>query len=124
MLAKSELETAVLKVQTIVVDAVLRARVELMGEFKRGEQTSQDPDEQIWTWKIREALVAAGGDGEESEEKEEEESTPIAGSLKHAKLGDSSKQARAKAGAGDVLGDMGEQGPAEPVASHEDITRD
>ena len=39
---KSELETAALKVQTIVVDAVLSARAELMGEFKRGEHTSWD----------------------------------------------------------------------------------
>ena len=37
---KSELETAALKVQTIVVDAVLSARTELMGEFRRGEHTS------------------------------------------------------------------------------------
>ena len=34
---KSELEAAVLKVQIIAVDAVLSVRVELMGEFKRGD---------------------------------------------------------------------------------------
>ena len=39
---KLELEMAALKVQTIMVDAVLSARVELMGEFKRGEHTSCD----------------------------------------------------------------------------------
>ena len=33
---KLELEKAVIKVQTIVVDAVLSARAELMGEYKRG----------------------------------------------------------------------------------------
>ena len=36
---KSELETAALKVQTIVVDFVLSARAELMGKFKRGEHS-------------------------------------------------------------------------------------
>ena len=34
------LETAALKVQTTVVDAVLNARAELTGEFKRGEHLS------------------------------------------------------------------------------------
>ena len=37
---KSELETAALKVQTIAVDVVLSARVELIEEFKKGEHTS------------------------------------------------------------------------------------
>ena len=37
---KSELETAALKVHTIVVDVVLSARAKLMGEFKRGEHSS------------------------------------------------------------------------------------
>ena len=36
----SELETAVLKMQTIAVDAMLSAKAELMGEFKRGEHLS------------------------------------------------------------------------------------
>ena len=39
---KVELETTVLKVQTIVVDAVLSARAELMEEFKKGEHASWD----------------------------------------------------------------------------------
>ena len=43
---KVELETAAERVQTIVVDAVLSARAELMGEFKRGEHSSWDPDEE------------------------------------------------------------------------------
>ena len=46
---KAELETAVEKIQTIVVDAVLSARAELMGEYKRGEHSSWDPDEEIET---------------------------------------------------------------------------
>ena len=41
---REELETATLKVQSIAVDAVLSARVELMEEFKRGEHASWDPD--------------------------------------------------------------------------------
>ena len=41
---KFELEMTKLKVQTIVVDAVLSVRAELMGEFKRGEHSNWDPD--------------------------------------------------------------------------------
>ena len=37
---KFELEMATLKVQTIAVDAMLSAKAELMGEFKRGEHSS------------------------------------------------------------------------------------
>ena len=46
---KSELEMVALKVKIIVVDAVLSAKAELMGEYKRGEHSSWDPDEEIWT---------------------------------------------------------------------------
>ena len=46
---KSELEMATLKVQTIAVDVVLSARAELIGEFKIGEHSSWDPDEEIRT---------------------------------------------------------------------------
>ena len=48
---KSELEMAALKVQTIAVDVVLSARAALMEEFKKGEHTSWDPNEEIRTWK-------------------------------------------------------------------------
>ena len=41
---KAELETAVLKVQTIVVDAVLSAWAEFMEEFKKGEHARWDSD--------------------------------------------------------------------------------
>ena len=115
----SELEMATLKVQTIAMDVVLRARAELVKEFKRSEQTSWDPDEEIWTWKRREAVLAGGGD--ESKE-DDDESTPMAGSPKRIKLGD--KQAEPKAGIGDVPGDVGKQGYVEPVASQTDITKD
>ena len=39
---------AVLKVQTIAVDVVLNTRAELMGELKRGEHASRDPDHEIY----------------------------------------------------------------------------
>ena len=58
---KAELETAAEKIQTIVVDAVLSARAELMGEYKRGEHSSWDPDEEIETWRKREAVLTGGG---------------------------------------------------------------
>ena len=54
---KTELETTALKVQTIAVDTVLSARAELMGECKRGEHSTWDPDEEIRTWDKRAALV-------------------------------------------------------------------
>ena len=41
---RADLEMAAEKVQTIAVDAVLSARAELMGEFKRGEHSPWDPD--------------------------------------------------------------------------------
>ena len=44
---RTELETAVEKIQTIAVDAVLSTRAELMFEFKRGEHSIWDPDEEI-----------------------------------------------------------------------------
>ena len=50
---RTELEKAAEKMQTIVVDAVLSARAELMGEYKRGEHSSWDPDEEIQTWDKR-----------------------------------------------------------------------
>ena len=69
---KTELETVALKVQTIVVDAVLSERVELMGEFKRGKHSSWDPDEEIRTWDKR-AAVLVGGEASEDEDEEEEQ---------------------------------------------------
>ena len=54
---REELEAAMLKVQSIAVDAVLSARAELMEEFKRGEHASWDLDQEIETWKKREAAL-------------------------------------------------------------------
>ena len=59
---REELETATLKVQSIAVAAVLSAHAELMEEFKRGEHACWDPDQEIETWKKREAVLAAGED--------------------------------------------------------------
>ena len=46
---KAKLETAAEKIQTIAVDVVLSASAELMGEYKRGEHSSWDPNEEIET---------------------------------------------------------------------------
>ena len=67
---KAELETAAEKIQTIAVDAVLSARAELMGEFKRGEHSNWDSDKEIRTWDKR-AAVLAGGEVSKDEEGEE-----------------------------------------------------
>ena len=77
---KAELETAAEKIQTIAVDVVLSARAELMGEYKRGEHSSWDPDEEIETWKKRE-VVLAGGEAA-SDEEEDDEGAPAVESPK------------------------------------------
>ena len=69
---RAELEMAAEKVQTIAVDAVLSARAELMGEFKRGEHSSWDPDEEIETWRKREAVLAGGEPGFDGEASDDE----------------------------------------------------
>ncbi|KAL5580801.1 hypothetical protein UlMin_013243 [Ulmus minor] len=82
---KEELETVTLKAQSIAVDAVLSARAELMEEYKRGEHASWDPDQEIETWKKREAVLAAGEDA--SDEEDEEEAAPAMGSPKSQEMG-------------------------------------
>ena len=77
---KVELETAAERVQTIAVDVVLSARAELMGEFKRGEHSSWDPDEEIETWRKREAVLA--GLEVASDEEDDEEEAPVVESPK------------------------------------------
>lgn len=76
---REELEAAMLKVQSIAVDAVLSARTELMEEFKRDEHASWDLDQEIKTWKKREAVLATGEDESDADEEEE---APAAGSPK------------------------------------------
>ena len=90
-----------------------------MEEFKRDEQISWDLEEEIWTWKRWEVVLAKGGD---EFEEQDDESTPMAGSMKQSELGD--KQAEPEAGARDVTGDVEKQCPIEPIASQEDITKD
>ena len=46
---KSESESITSEAQVIAVNAVLSARAELMGKFKRGEHSSWDPNEEILT---------------------------------------------------------------------------
>ncbi|KAL5565741.1 hypothetical protein UlMin_028905 [Ulmus minor] len=75
---REELEAAMLKVQSIAVDAVLSARTELMEEFKRGKHAAWDPDQEIETWRKREAVLAAGEDESDADEEE----APAAGSPK------------------------------------------
>ena len=58
------------------------------------------------------------------DETDEEELALAVGSTKQVELRGSSKQIEPNAGAEDAASDVGEQGLVEPIASHEDITRD
>ena len=69
---KTELEAAAQKVQTIIVDVMLGVKAKLMGEFKRGEHSSWDPDEEIQTWDKRAAVLASGEASEDEDEEEEQ----------------------------------------------------
>ena len=113
---KYELEAAALKVQTIDVDAVLSVRTELMGEFKRGEHSSWDPDEEIQLWEKRVALLAGG---EASEDEDEEDEAPAVGSPKPKEMGVDPEQAEPDMGAKEVVLE-----PAETDASTKDIAMD
>ena len=113
---REELETATLKVQSIAVDAVLSARAELMEEFKRGEHASWDSDQEIETWKKREAMLAAGEDESDAEEEEE---APAVGSPKTQEMVTNPEQVEPDAGAEPVAPE-----PEDPAASAEDIAKD
>ena len=119
---KAELESILKKMQFIIIDAILHARAKLMGEFKRGEHATWDPDQEIQTWEKRAAALAKGD--EQFEEKKEDESSLVAGSPMHVELGDSSKQVEPEAGTRDVVGDEGYKEYAVSIVSHEDITKD
>ena len=67
---KAKLELTLKKMQFIAVDAIFHVRAKLMGKFKRGKHASWDLDQEIQTWKDREAMLAKGDD-EESKEKDE-----------------------------------------------------
>ena len=64
----------------IVVNVVISARAELMVEFKRGEHSSWDPDEEIQTWEKRKAVLASSEVSEDEEN--EDESAPAVESPK------------------------------------------
>ena len=113
---REELETAMLKVQSIAVDAVLSARAELMEEFKRAEHASWDLDQEIETWKKREVVLAAG---EEKSNAEEEEEAPAAGSPKTQEMVTDPEHVEPDAGAEPVAPE-----PEDAAASAEDIAQD
>ena len=74
---KVELETAGEKIQIIAVDAVLSARVELMGESKHSEHSSWDPNKEIETWRKREAVLAGGESASDGEASDDEEAPAV-----------------------------------------------
>ena len=63
-----------------------------MEEYKKGEHTNWDSDQEIQTWKKREAMLAAGEDATDEEDEDEEESASAVGSQKEVVLGGGSKQ--------------------------------
>ena len=86
------------------MDVVLSVRAELMGEFKRGEHSTWDPDKEIRTWDKRAAVL----DGGEVSKDEEEMSTSAIGSPKEMGHRDGFDHAEPNAGAKDVAPNMGE----------------
>ena len=56
----ADLESTLKRMQIIAVDAILHTRAELMGEFKRGEHASWDPNQEIQTWEKRASMLAKG----------------------------------------------------------------
>ena len=121
---KVELEKAAERVQTIAVDAVLSARAELMGEFKRGEHSSWDPDEEIEIWRKREAVLAgveSASDGEASED----EGAPVVESPKQQEEVVLPELGEPAAGAEGVVPEPEDAAAHEdPTASVEDIDKD
>ena len=94
-----------------MVNTVLSTRAKLMAEFKRGEHSSWDSDEEIRTWEKREALIAGG---EVSEDEEVEEAAPTVGSPKSQEMSVDPEQ---------VEPDVGVE-PKEMAASVDDIAKD
>ena len=121
---KVELETAAEKIQTIAVDAILSARAELMGEFKRGEHSSWDPDEEIETWRKREAVLAgveSASDGEASED----EGAPVVESPKQQEEEVVPELGESAAGTEGAVPEPDDAAtPEDPAASAEDIAKD
>ena len=96
---------------------MLNARAELMSEFKRGEHSSWDPDEEIRTWDKRATVLAGGEDA--SDEEDEEEVAPAMGSPKPQELEVAAEQAEPDAGAEAVVSE-----PAKTATSAEDLAKD
>ena len=121
---RAELEEAAEKVQTIAVDAVLSARAELMGEFKRGEHSSWDPGEEIETWRKREAVLA-GAESASDGEASEEEGAPAVESPEQQEAEVVPELGEPADGAEDAVPKQ-QVAPAheDPAASAEDIARD
>ena len=116
MSLKYELESITAEAQVIAVNVVLSARAELMAEFKRGEHSSWDPDEEIQTWEKRKAFIV-GSDVSEDEEIEDE-SAPAAGSPKPLE-GVDHERAEPDTWAKEVVSE-----PVEEAASAKNIARD
>ena len=116
---REELEAAMLKVQSIAVDAVLSARAELMEEFRRGEHASWDPDQEIETWRKREAVLAA----DEDESDADEEEAPAAGSPTTQEVVTDPGRVEPDAGA-EAAAPEAEDVAEDPVAGAEDLAKD
>ena len=108
---KVELESALNKVKFIAIDAILHAWTELMENFKKGEHANLDPNQEIQTWKNREAMLAKGD--KESEEKEDE-STPMVESPRHVEPEIATTE---KSTAEKEVGEVGPKEPVDPIAS-------
>ena len=89
-----------------------------MEEYKKGEHASWDLDQEIETWKKRDAMLAAGEEATDEEE-DEEESTLAVGSPKQVEMGVGPERVEPDTRAKEVAVDIEEQ-----AASPEDITRD
>ena len=121
---RAELEEAAERVQTIAVDAVLSAWAELMGEFKRGEHSSWDPDEEIEIYRKREAVLAgveSASDGEASED----EGAPVVESPKRQEEEVVPELGESAAGTEGTVPEPDDvAAPEDPAASAEDIAKD
>ena len=95
-----------------------------MGEFKRGEHSSWDPDEEIETWRKREAVLAGGESASDGEASDDEEA-PAVESPKRKEDDVIPELGEPGAGAeGVVLEPKDAAAHEDPAASAEDIAKD
>ena len=87
-----------------------------MGEYKRGEHSSWDPDEEIRTWEKRVAVLAGG---EDVSDEDEEEVALAVGSPEPNELDVAPEQFEPDAGVEAAVSE-----PAETVVSAEDLAKD